>query len=39
MLKTSRRRNRFKGWALIGGFAAEVVAVALVAVAVAVVLV
>lgn len=39
MLKTSRQRNRFKGWALIVGFAAEVVAVALVAVAVAVVLV
>ena len=39
MLSTSRKRNRFKGWALIVGFVAEVVAVALVAAAVAVVLV
>jgi hypothetical protein len=38
MLKTSRQRNRFKGWALIVGFCAEAVAVALVAAAVAVVL-
>lgn len=38
MLKTSRQRNRFKGWALIVGFVAETVAVALVAAAVAVVL-
>jgi hypothetical protein len=38
MLKTSRERNRFKGFALIVGFAAEAVAVALVAAAVAVVL-
>ena len=37
MLKTSRQRNRFKGWALIVGFCAEAVAVALVAAAVAVV--
>lgn len=39
MLETSRRGNGFKGAALIVGFATELVAVALVAVAVAVVLV
>lgn len=39
MLKTSRQRNRFKGWALIVGFAAEVLGVALVAGAVAKVLI
>ena len=38
MLKASRHRNRFKGWALIVGLGAEVVAVAFVAAAVAVVL-
>jgi hypothetical protein len=38
MLKKSRDRTRFKGWALIVGFAAEVIAVALVAAAVAKVL-